>query len=136
MNRAQFRTWVEQQLAAWHAANYPALTVVYQNTEDPQPDTVGAMWLDASISYTGGEDAAVGPDAPVRLRGNIKLMLYTKQGEGMYSADQVLDSLFAHFRANRRAVEVVLGAPVPHEPPPALGWAKSGWFIPFKNDVT
>lgn len=135
MNRAEFRSWVEQQVTAWHSDKYPTLTVVYQNTEDPQPDAVGAMWLDACISYSDGQDAAVGPSSPLRLRGVIKLMLYVKQGEGMYEADQVLDSLCAHFRVNRRAVEVVLDAPIPHEPPAALGWAKSGWFIPFKNDL-
>lgn len=131
MTKDQFRSWIFGLVEQWRTGTAGAPPVFYQNADLPDEDTVGAQWLDVSISFVDSHEFAVGGRPPVRDSGSVKLMLYTKRGEGTKASDTLLESLREHFRTNNRTADAVLRAPVPHEPPEALGWQKAGWLIPF-----
>lgn len=135
MDFTQFRGWVQGHVDAWHTSNYPDLPVFYEGAELPDQDNIGPRWLDVCVKYMDGEEVTVGNRPRVRDVGTVKLMLYTRQGEGTQLSDQILSSLREYFRTNNRAGNAKLGGPRPHSAPAALGWLKAGLLIPFKSDI-
>jgi hypothetical protein len=135
MNTQQFRSWVETQVDTWHQSNFSTVPVFYENGALPDKDKVGPQWLDVSVSFIDGGEVTVGSRPRGRDEGSIKLMVYTKLGEGTQTSDALLDSLREYLRTNNRYQEAKLGFPRRHSAPAALGWHKAGLIIPFKSDV-
>lgn len=136
MTYEELRSWLQTSVDTWRAANYPDLPVFYENAEVPNQESVGPIWLDVCLRFTGGKAMTVGTRPMGRDTGNLSLSVYHRQGEGTQLADQIRDSLREHFRTHNRVGTAALDYPIPALATPAfLGWHKTGLLIPFRSTV-
>jgi hypothetical protein len=134
MTSEQFRSWIHTHVETWRPA-FPSLPVFYENGERPDRDKLGAHWLDVCVSFKDTDGVTLGPRARARDSGVVKLLLYTKAGEGTQLTDQITESLREYFRTNNRTNEAFLDTPRRHSAPEALGWIQGGVMLPFRCDL-
>lgn len=130
MTSKEFRSAVFAEIAAWGAANFSTMPIIYENGPVPDEAVIGPIWLDVEIRWYGGSIAAMGVTPRTRDTGSVALMCHYRAAEGTGLSDDVIDSL-SDLLKPKRIGSAVLSARQRTVPNEFQGWYTTGIMVPF-----
>lgn len=114
---------------AWVSA-YPSIPIYYENTTQIQLDKVGTGFLVVAINFTDTLRQGVDPSPISASYGEITLRLFTKEGQGIRTTLQRLDTL-TNLMKYQGLSGVTLDCPTPGRKVSKDGWTSQDINVPF-----
>ena len=115
------------------AAEFPTVTVLYENGPEVDEASVGDMFLDVEVRWYGADLITIELNPTGRHTGAISLQVFYKQAEGTAAVGALVDRLIAEFKSKRLGGGITK-MPQRSVPTHLKGWYKSGLFVPFHLD--
>lgn len=133
MSTQNFTNTVSDTLATLMAAEFPGITVMYENGPEVDEASVGDMFVDMEVRWYGADLITMELNPMGRHSGAISLQVYYKQAEGTAAVGALVDRLITEFKSKRigGGITKMPQRSVPTHP---KGWYKSGIFVPFHLD--
>lgn len=133
MSTQDFTNAVFGQLASVMTAEFPHITVLYENGPEVDEASVGDMFLDAEVRWYGASLITMELNPRGRHTGAISLQVFYKQTEGTAAVGALVDRLITEFKSKRIGGGITQ-MPQRSVPTHLKGWYKSGLFVPFHFD--
>ena len=133
MSTQNFINSVFGTLADLMAAEFPTVTVLYENGPEVDEASVGDMFVDAEVRWYGADLITMELNPLGRHSGAISLQVFYKQAEGTAAVGALVDRLITEFKSKRIGGGLTK-MPQRSVPTHLKGWYKSGIFVPFHLD--
>lgn len=115
---------------AW-TTNHPTIPILYENTMSVDLDTVGDIFVKASIDFEDAFQSDMDPAPGFEAHGVITLVVFVKEGKGSRSVLGIFDSVAQSLTFQRLGSSVQLFVPNPGRKSSKDGWATSYFYVPF-----
>lgn len=133
MSTQNFVNTVNETISNLMAAEFPTVTVLYENGPEVDEASVGGMFLDVEVRWYGANLVTMELNPTGRHTGAVSLQVFYKQAEGTAAVGLLVDRLIAEFKS-KRIGGAITRMPQRSVPTHLKGWYKSGLFVPFHLD--